>query len=94
MLWWFGEREHEIGTLEMGASAVNAFSFRHDVYPAELSEFQSDHLADDPIASAIRRHHSHSVLHRVELRMDAGDSVPRLFALWIPAPVGFEAVAA
>src|SRR5881398_1102922 len=78
----------------MGASAADAFSFHHDVQPPELSEFQSHHLAHDAIASAICRDHSHYVLHRLELRMDAGGFVSDLPPLRIPTPMSLETLAA
>src|SRR5438477_579422 len=78
----------------MGAPAVDALSFHHDVQPPELSKFQSHNLAHDSIASAICRNHSHYVLHRLELRMDAGGSLSYLFALRVPPSVGFQALAA
>src|SRR5438477_10404279 len=78
----------------MGAATANAFSFSHDVYPLEVSEFQSHHLAHHSFTPALRRHHSYPVLHRAELRMDAGSFVSRLFALRLPAPVGLETLAA
>src|SRR5204862_4725300 len=80
--------------VQMGASAFDDFSFNHDVQPVELSQFQSHYLAHDSLASAICRHHSHHVLHRLELRMDAGGSVSDLFALRVSASVGFETLAA
>ena len=59
----------------MGPAAADALSFHHDVQSLELSEFQSHYLAHDAITSAICRNHSHDVLHRLELRMDAGGPV-------------------
>src|SRR5437763_10867708 len=78
----------------MGASAADAFSFHHDVQPPELSEFQSHYLAHDAITSAVCRNHSHYVLHRLELRMDAGSFVSDLSPLRIPTPMGLETLAA
>jgi hypothetical protein len=74
----------------MGASAFDDFLSIMMFQPAELSQFQSHYVAHDSLASAICRHHSYHVLHRLELRMDAGGSIPDLFALRVPASVGFK----
>ena len=75
MLWWLGENEHLIGTWKWVLPPLMLFFSIMMFSRLKLSEFQSNYLAHHTFASAICRNHSHHVLHRLELRMDAGGLV-------------------
>jgi hypothetical protein len=78
----------------MGAAAPSAFSFGHDVYATELSQFQSHHLANDALFAAFSHYQSRSAFYGPKLRMDAGGFVSWLSSLRILAALGFKTVAA
>src|SRR5437762_6389165 len=78
----------------MGPPAADDFSFRDDVQPVALSQFQSGHLANHAFALALSGDRSSAPLYRPELRMDARGSLPCLPALWTGPALGFESMAA
>src|SRR5204863_3517315 len=67
--------------LALRFAAVAALSFLHDVQPVSISELQRSELEDEEIDSTFSSHYSCSYFHSNELRVDAGSSVPFLFAL-------------
>src|SRR5256885_16954701 len=78
----------------MGPPAADDFSFRDDVQPVALSQFQSGHLANHAFALALSGDRGSCPLYGAELRMDARGSIPCLSALWAGPAMGFESMAA
>src|SRR5207302_851934 len=80
-------------SMEIRFATAATFPFLHDVQSVRISQFQSDQLENEEIDPALSRYFRCPRFYRDQLRMDAGDLVSRLLALWFSKAVAVAGMA-
>src|SRR5205814_10552121 len=79
--------------MESRFATAAAFPFLHDVQSVRIAQLLRDQLENEEIDPALSRYFRCPRCYRDQLRMDAGDLVSRLLALWFSKAVAVAGMA-